>query len=128
MPEPDEALLWAREDCGEAFRRFKPHLSEAILNGDWDDEAGVRLIAHGYRAGAAASEARIKADDLLAWLEQHPELELSWGDVGDVSEGSWRVHAQHGGVNDREWRLVDVGRTPTEALTNARVQLKEDDQ
>jgi hypothetical protein len=61
MPEPDEALLWAREDCGEAFRRFKPHLSEAILNGDWDDEVGVRLIAHGYRAGAAASEARIEA-------------------------------------------------------------------
>jgi hypothetical protein len=68
-----------------------------------------------------------KAGDLLAWLEQHPELELSWGDIGDVSEGNWRVHARHGGVNDREWRLVDVGRTPTEALTNARALLKEDE-
>jgi len=71
---------------------------------------------------------RVKAGDLLAWLEKHPELELSWGDVGDVSECNWRVHARHGGVNDREWRLVDVGRTPTEALRNARVLLKEDDQ
>ena len=104
MTEPDEAQLWARL------------------------AADHPVLGPAYRAGAAASAARIKADDLLAWLEQHPELELSWGDVGDVSECSWRVHARHGGVNDREWRLVDVGRTPTEALTNARVQLKEDDQ
>ena len=109
MGEPDEALLWAK--------RHK-QISASMHS----------TLAHGYRAGAAASEARIKAGDLLAWLEQHPELELSWGDVDDVSEGSWRVHAQHGGVNDREWRLVDVGRTPTEALTNARALLKETDQ
>jgi len=82
----------------------------------------------GARMATERERERVKAGDLLAWLEQHPELELSWGDVGDVSECNWRVHARHGGVNDREWRLVDVGRTPTEALRNARVLLKEDDQ
>jgi hypothetical protein len=124
-------------------------------------------MAHGYRAGQAASAERIKAlehdlmwtdqawesaqesvvygytlmdrqdarikaleeaGDLLAWLAEHPEIELSWGDVGDVSECLWRVHLRHGGINDREWRLVDVGHTPTEALTNARALLKEADQ
>lgn len=60
MTEPDEALLWAREDYAEAFRRFKPHISEEILQGKWDGDGGVRLPAHGYRAGAAASAARIK--------------------------------------------------------------------
>ena len=103
MTEPDEARLWA------------------ILAADHP------VLGPAYRAGAAASEARIKAGDLVAWLEKHPELELSWGDVGDVSECNWRVHARHGGINDREWRLVDVGHTPTEALTNALALLKEAD-
>ena len=41
MGEPDEALLWARKSI------VKPSLHTAM--------------AHGYRAGAAASAARIKA-------------------------------------------------------------------
>jgi hypothetical protein len=115
MSEPDEALRYAR---GQA--RLGNHR-------DWLPEA--------YRAGQAASAERIKALEeanegggLLVWLAEHPELELSWGDFGDVSECLWRVHVRHGGINDREWRLVDVGHTPTEALTNARNLLKEADQ
>jgi hypothetical protein len=69
-----------------------------------------------------------EAGDLLAWLAEHPEIELSWGDVGDVSEHFWRVHAVSGGINDHEWRLVGSGHTPTEALINARALLKEADQ
>ena len=110
MTEPDRALLWVRAQSGLT---------------------GVRLVT-AYRAGESASAERIKALEkanegggLLVWLAEHPELELSWGDVGDVSECLWRVHLRHGGVNDREWRLVDVGHTPTEALTNARALLKE---
>ena len=102
MTEPDEAVWFIRER---------------------------EARAQGYRAGQAASAERIKAleevGDLLAWLAEHPEIELSWGDAGDVSECLWRVHVRHGGINDREWRLVDVGHTPTEALTNARALLKE---
>ena len=129
MTEPDGAILWARERmatrCDEdGF----PDLAEGYRRGDRDE--ALRKDFEAYRAGAVSPWylAKSEAGDLLAWLEQHPELELSWGDIGDVSEGNWRVHARHGGVNDREWRLVDVGRTPTEALTNARVQLKEADQ
>ena len=100
----------------------------------WTDQAwesAQESVVYGYTL-MDRQDARIKAleeaGDLLAWLAEHPEIELSWGDVGDVSECLWRVHVRHGGINDREWRLVDVGHTPTEALTNARALLKEADQ
>ena len=65
-----------------------------------------------------------EADDLLAWLDKHPHLELSWGPVDDPSECFWIVHATNGSVNDREWRRVGHGNTPKEALANARAALK----
>ncbi|MCA6308376.1 MAG: hypothetical protein IM647_11405 [Phenylobacterium sp.] len=59
--EPDEALLWAREDYAKQFRSRRSHVADSILSGFWDGEVEVRLPAHGYRAGAAASAERIKA-------------------------------------------------------------------
>ncbi len=72
MTEPDEALLYAREDFAKLFRSRKSHTADYILSGVWDDEADVRLPALGYRAGAAASEARIEAlkEALRAWVEK----------------------------------------------------------
>jgi FMN phosphatase YigB (HAD superfamily) len=136
MTEPDEALLWARERAKRRVSFWPPNPQQAIaLRVEIDagkHDAELSDEARAYRAGQAASAERIKAleeaGDLLAWLAEHPEIELSWGDVGDVSECLWRVHVRHGGINDREWRLVDVGHTPTEALTNARALLKEADQ
>jgi len=117
MSEPDEALLWARSQVPEYW---------------YEDPGDIEWRARAYRAGQAASAERIKALEevggLLAWLAEHPEIELSWGVSGDASECLWRVHSVSGGINDREWRLVDVGHTPTEALTNARNLLKEADQ
>jgi hypothetical protein len=93
-----------------------------------DQPAAMRAALAPFLERIKALEGANEGGGLLAWLAEHPELELSWGDVGDVSECLWRVHLRHGGVNDREWRLVDVGHTPTEALTNARNLLKEADQ
>ena len=122
----------------EAYRAGQAASAERIkaLEHDlmWTDQAwesAQESVVYGYTL-MDRQDARIKAleeaGDLLAWLAEHPEIELSWGDVGAVSECLWRVHLRHGGINDREWRLVDVGHTPTEALTNARKLLKEADQ
>lgn len=61
MTEPDEALLWAREDFARPLRPYKDYIADKILSGAWDDDPSIRLSANAYRAGAAASEARIKA-------------------------------------------------------------------
>jgi hypothetical protein len=57
MPEPDEALLWAREDWAKGLK--SKGARRDVHQGLWDEclDDAVR----GYRAGAAASEARIKA-------------------------------------------------------------------
>lgn len=65
MTEPDEALLWARAEYATLLRPFdvgpqQDYISEAILNGLWDDDVAIRHSANGYRAGAAASAERIK--------------------------------------------------------------------
>ena len=130
MSEPDKAILWARERAARWQDESGGEAGPSYRSGKLDFLLGEEV--EGYRAGRAASAERIKAleeaGDLLAWLAKHPEIELSWGDVGDVSECLWRVHVRHGGINDREWRLVDVGHTPTEAITNALALLKEADQ
>ena len=58
MSEPDEALLWARE---RALKYTNPALHNEIREGLLDHDFGITVLATGYRAGAAASEARIKA-------------------------------------------------------------------
>lgn len=61
MTEPDEALLWAREQLANTWRKdgAPPKAVAAALAGEFDDVLG--LAAHDYRAGAAASAERIKA-------------------------------------------------------------------
>ena len=66
MSDADEALLWARVEYAALLRPFdvgpqQDYISEAILNGLWDDDVAIRHSANGYRAGAAASAERIKA-------------------------------------------------------------------
>lgn len=62
MTEPDEALLWAREQAKqlrEAPNNPTRDLSAEIDAGKHDDE--LSDMAHGYRAGQAASAERVKA-------------------------------------------------------------------
>ena len=83
MTEPDEALLYARQDYAETFRRFKPHISEEILQGKWDGDVGVRLPAHGYRAGAAASAERVtELEARVAELERQLRVNEGWRGPG----------------------------------------------
>ena len=60
MTEPDEALLWAREQCAtDCNERGFSHVAERYRRGAYDNlfEGDARA----YRAGAAASAERIKA-------------------------------------------------------------------
>lgn len=71
----------------------------------------------------------MSGDDLLFWLNEQTDLELSFKYCDDESiDGVWCVHRCVGNVNDREWRLIAEGETPLAALKNARALLKEPDQ
>jgi hypothetical protein len=58
MTEPDEALLWARERAAQWQDEGGGEAGPAYRRGDLDFLLGEEV--EGYRAGAAASEARIK--------------------------------------------------------------------
>jgi hypothetical protein len=73
MTEPDEAILWAREQNGDPA---KPR----TIAGNY--RAG--LMAHGYRAGQAASAERIKA---LEELLNHAEDLFDWAVQSDCENG-----------------------------------------
>jgi hypothetical protein len=61
MTQPDEALLWARDAAARPWGETDPEYCRQVQAGDWDDEPVVKWRATAYRAGAAASDARIKA-------------------------------------------------------------------
>ena len=61
MTKPDEALLWARDAVVCPWAETDPEYCREVQAGWWDDEGNVEWRAEGYRAGAAASDARIKA-------------------------------------------------------------------
>lgn len=73
-----------------------------------------------HQAPGSSEEA---PEDLLAWFAQNLGLELSWGAEDEESDAFWRVHRRNGSVNDREWTLVAIGRTPAQAIANARAAL-----
>ena len=60
----------------------------------------------------------------LNWLATRTNFELSFAD-DDEDGGEWTVFEVTGGVNDREWRPVAAGRTPNQALMNARAKYEE---
>jgi hypothetical protein len=59
MTEPDEALIWARDDLAGEFDVYKPYYAALIRRGR--EDASLSASAHAYRAGQAASAERIKA-------------------------------------------------------------------
>jgi hypothetical protein len=63
MTEPDEALLYARESAyRKVLEAFGGDETEALAQLETEDAQDVvNWLATTYRAGAAASEARIKA-------------------------------------------------------------------
>jgi hypothetical protein len=92
----------------------------------------IRIIDAANKAAAALNATGIalkeveRERDELQWLADNVGLELSWGELGDdLSEAGWRVYRQRGGINDREWDLVAIGSTPSEALHEARKALAE---
>jgi len=57
MTEPDEALLWAREDAAHLYDDDAPR----VLAGEFDNWPDIKERVHVYRAGQAASAERIEA-------------------------------------------------------------------
>ena len=75
-----------------------------------------------YLLATVDRDAAAQEDD-LSWFGQNVGLELSWGAEDEESDAFWRVHRRNGSVNDREWTLVAIGRTPAQAIANARAAL-----
>ena len=72
MTEPDEALIWARKRAREYTN---PVYWDAIKNGHADHDWGIPEMTKGYRAGQAASAARIKAlEDMLREIQRSYHL------------------------------------------------------
>jgi glycine/D-amino acid oxidase-like deaminating enzyme len=61
MGEPDEALLWARDDAGRPWAEMETEYFRQVQAGDWDHNPIIEGRVNGYRAGQAASANRIKA-------------------------------------------------------------------
>jgi hypothetical protein len=90
MTEPDEALIWARRQNGDPA---KPRTITASYR------AG--LMAHGYRAGQAASAERIKAleeaiREAMRRLNEYADMTVDeWDDsVADGGIMAWMVIRQ----------------------------------
>lgn len=89
-------------------------------------EAAAALTAKD--AEIAALRERVRADELLSWLDGHRNLELTYYrptycDDDDVAE-EWRVYQRSGSINDREWTQVGQGETPVAAISAARALLE----
>lgn len=104
-------------------------------------EAAGKAIAehmnsHGPIATKALAQAAIRAalphlspspqavDMVLDEFAKHTNWELDWGSIDpsdDTSDCVWRVHARNGGRNDREWRLIGAGDTPSAAIKAAMI-------
>lgn len=73
MTEPDEALIWAREQVPEGW---------------YEDEDDLEWRAKAYRAGQAASAERIKAlEEEVARLKERATPPPS----PTITPGSWRA-------------------------------------
>jgi hypothetical protein len=68
MTEPDEALIWAREDLAGEFDVYKPYYAALIRRGG--EDASLSASVRAYRAGQAASAERIKALEHIAKAAQ----------------------------------------------------------
>lgn len=85
----------------------------------------VSSMHHGRAAllSKGSEEPAAPVVDDLTWLAGRTNLELDHGAEDEEADAYWRIHSVNGGVNDREWTLVAIGRTPAEAIRNARLAL-----
>ena len=115
MTEPDEALLWARDAVVRFWSKTDPEFCREVQAGFWDDSDRVKWRVQAYRAGAAASEARIKA------------LEEALSDLLSLCENA-AAGAFRNGVTDTS-NTIDEGEVIAwRFMDNARALLKEADQ
>jgi len=117
MTEPDEALLWAREDAAQQCEKyglmpgvdFPAEYRAGLMDVNLDDPV------RGYRAGAAASAERIKELEVRV-----VELEAALREVAGDLEAEIKARAG----NDHPRRVE----RDLEPVWKARALLKEDDQ
>lgn len=112
---------------------------ERDVNGDfaeWVGDKNLDIILAALRIAAsreappsaldAFEQAKARIEELqaetrlLSEFGKHVGWELTWGEIdNDLSDCAWRVHECSGGLNDREWRLLATGDTPTDAIRSA---------
>lgn len=122
----DSALADARRQIAERDEALKPFAEKAEFHGPGpSDSLLVTMPLRVFRAVAAllskgSEEPAAPVVDDLTWLAGRTNLELDHGAEDEEADAYWRIHSVNGGVNDREWTLVAIGRTPAEAIRNAR--------
>ena len=99
MTEPDEALIWARDDLAGEFDVYKPYYAALIRRGR--EDASLSASARAYRAGQAASAERIKAleeaiHEAMRRLNEYADMTVDeWDDsVADGGIMAWMVIRQ----------------------------------
>jgi hypothetical protein len=113
MTEPDEALLWARERAAKWQDEGGGLAGPSYRKGNLDGLLGEEL--EGYRAGQAASAARIKA------------LEGALSDLFHLCENA-NEGAFRNGVTDHSNTMDEGEVIAWRFMDNARALLKEADQ
>lgn len=94
------------------------------MNSTADQDQRLNLARLAYAALLSKGSEEPAIDD-LTWLASRTNLELDHGAEDEEADAYWRIHSVNGGVNDREWTLVAIGRTPAEAIRNARAAVGE---
>ena len=118
----------ALEEALGALANAADNVGIAFFDSDDMPAEAEAMQAATLDARAQLKEAGQSGADLLEWLIEHTDLELSFRHSDDPNEGVWCVYRQQGSANDREWCLIARGQTPWQALFLARALLKEADQ
>ena len=126
--EEQRRRIKALEEALGALANAADHVGIAFFDSDDMPAEAEAMQAATLDARAQLKEAGQSGADLLEWLIDHTDLELSFRHSDDPDEEVWCVYRRQGSANDREWCLIARGQTPWQALFLARALLKEADQ
>ena len=119
----------ALEEALGALANAADNVGIAFFDSDDMPAEAEAMQAATLDARAQLREADQSGANLLQWLIEHTDLELSFRHSDDPDEGVWCVYRRQGSANDREWCLIARGQTPWQALFLARKAIaKEADQ
>lgn len=129
LSEQIASTLRELEDMSENYGNAEGELKMAEAERDSltqllaDSDEAWNILTQAVLERTRERDEAQKDADVLDWLAENANLDLSYGYDDEWEEMSWRVHRVSGNVNDREWTLLSTGKTPLAALNDARALL-----